>query len=229
MILIKKKYGIPDMVLLPFRVSPFYSFILVLQRIVSGLLPALQIFVTAEFVNTAIAILNKKAEMRDIYVPIALLAAMMSYSVIIGVLMEFVNCRANIHFRKKLRPEIIEKRARLEYRHIEDQKTADLINRVCPVIDVNVREMYTRILDMAENIIFIAGILTALFTQVWWVALFLAASGIPILIIATRAGRKSYEADREMSRIDRRAWYLSDVLKSRESVENAVSMGTAAS
>jgi ATP-binding cassette subfamily B protein len=219
MILVKKKYGIPDMILLPFRVSPFYTIILAMQRIVSGLLPALQIFVTAEFVNTAIAILNKKAEMRDIYVPIALLAAMMSYSVIIGVLMEFVNCRANIHFRKKLRPEMIEKRARLEYRHIEDQKTADLINRVCPVIDGIVREMYTRILDMAENIIFIAGILTALFTQVWWVALFLAASGIPILIIATRAGRKSYEADREMSRIDRRAWYLSDVLKSRESVE----------
>lgn len=219
MILIKKKYGIPDMVLLPFRVSPFYSVIFALQRIVSGLLPALQIFVTADFVNTAIAILNNKAEMQEIYVPIALLAAMMAYSVVIGALMEFVNCRANIYYRKKLRPEMVEKRARLEYRHIEDQKTADLINRVCPVIDVNVREMYSRVLEVAENLIYAVGIIITLFTQVWWVALFIAVSSVPILIIATKAGEKSYEADREMSKIDRRAWYLSDVLKSREAVE----------
>ncbi|HOJ81298.1 MAG TPA: ABC transporter ATP-binding protein [Clostridiales bacterium] len=219
MFLIKNKYGLPDMIILPFKVSPFYSAVFAVQRIVSGLMPTFTIFVTAKFVNTAIAILNKTAELRDIYVPIALLAGIMLYGVVIGVLMEFVNCRANIVFRKKLRPEMAEKRARLEYRHIEDQNTADLINRVCPVIDTTVKDMYMRVLDIAENLIYAAGILVALFTQVWWVALFLAVSGVPILTIATKAGERSYEADREMSKIDRRTWYLSDVLKSREAVE----------
>ncbi|HOL92255.1 MAG TPA: ABC transporter transmembrane domain-containing protein, partial [Clostridiales bacterium] len=219
MLLIKKNYGLPDMIILPFKVSPFYSAVFAVQRIVSGLMPTFTIFVTAKFVNTAIAILNKTAELRDIYVPIALLAGIMLYGVVIGVLMEFVNCRANIVFRKKLRPEMAEKRARLEYRHIEDQNTADLINRVCPVIDTTVKDMYMRVLDIAENLIYAAGILVALFTQVWWIALFMALSGVPILIIATKAGERSYEADREMSKIDRRTWYLSDVLKSREAVE----------
>jgi ATP-binding cassette subfamily B protein len=218
-LLTKKKYGIPDMIILPFRVSPYYSVIFAIQRIISGLMPAFTIFVTAEFVNTAIAILNKKAEIRDIYVPIALLAAIMFYGAVVGVLMEFANCRANIIFRKKLRPEMVEKRARLEYRHIENQDTADLVNRVCPVIDTTVKDMYMRVLDIAENVIFAAGILFAMLTQVWWVALLIAVSSVPILIIATKAGEKSYEADREMSKIDRRAWYLSDVLKSREAVE----------
>lgn len=219
MFLIKNKYGLPDMIILPFKVSPFYSAVFAVQRIVSGLMPTFTIFVTAKFVNTAIAILNKTAELRDIYVPIALLAGIMLYGVVIGVLMEFVNCRANIVFRKKLRPEMAEKRARLEYRHIEDQNTADLINRVCPVIDTTVKDMYMRVLDIAENLIYAAGILVALFTQVWWIALFMALSGVPILVIATKAGERSYEADREMSKIDRRTWYLSDVLKSREAVE----------
>ncbi|HPV01732.1 MAG TPA: ABC transporter ATP-binding protein [Clostridiales bacterium] len=219
MILTKKKYGIPDMIILPFKVSPFYSAVFAVQRIVSGLMPTFTIFATAKFINTATAILNKEAELRDIYVPIALLAGIMLYWVVIGVLMEFVGCRANIVFRKKLRPEMAEKRARLEYRHIENQDTADLINRVCPVIDTTVKDMYMRILDIAENLIYAAGIIIALFTQVWWVALLLAALGVPILIIATKAGERSYEADREMSKIDRRTWYLSDVLKSREAVE----------
>ena len=219
MLLTKKKYGIPDMIILPFKVSPFYSSVFAVQRVVSGLMPTFTIFATAKFINTATAILNKEAELEDIYVPIALLAGIMLYWTVIGVLMEFVNCRANIVFRNKLRPEMAEKRARLEYRHIEDQKTADLINRVCPVIDATVKDMYMRVLDIAENLIYAAGILVALFTQVWWVALFLALSGVPILILATKAGERSYEADREMSKIDRRAWYLSDVLKSREAVE----------
>ena len=138
MLLTKKKYGIPDMVVLPFKVSPFYSAVFAVQRIVSGLMPTFMIFATAKFINTATAILNKEAELRDIYVPIALLAGIMFYQAVIGVLMEFVNCRTNIVFRKRLRPEMVEKRARLEYRHIEDQDTADLISRVCPVIDTTV-------------------------------------------------------------------------------------------
>lgn len=219
MLLTKKKYGIPDMVVLPFKVSPFYSAVFAVQRIVSGLMPTFMIFATAKFINTATAILNKEAELRDIYVPIALLAGIMFYQAVIGVLMEFVNCRTNIVFRKRLRPEMVEKRARLEYRHIEDQDTADLISRVCPVIDTTVRDMYMRVLDIAENVIFAAGILITLFTRVWWVALFIAASSVPILIIATKAGEKSYEANRELSKVDRRTWYLSDVLKSREAVE----------
>lgn len=219
MILKNKKYGALDMIILPFRVSPFYSAVFALQRILSGLIPSFTIFITAKFINTALAVLNKTTEIRDIFVPIALLAGMKLYEVLIGVLMNFADCRAKILYRKKLCPEMLEKRAKLEYRHIESQNTADLIKRVCPKIDTTVREMYTSILELTEIIVFAAGIIIALFTQVWWVALLIAASSVPILIVATKAGERSYKADREMSKIDRRTWYLSDVLRSREAVE----------
>ena len=219
MLLQKKKYGNLDMLTLSFKVSPFYSLIFAVQRIASALVPTFLIFITAHFINTAIEILNKTADMRSIHVPIILLASVMVYNVLIGVLMNFINCKANIYYRKKLRSEMIEKRARLEYRHIENEKTADLINRVCPTFDTNIREMYTRILDVADNVVYITGIIITLFTQVWWVALFILVSSVPILIIATKAGKKSYEADKEMSKVDRRANYISDVLKSRDAVE----------
>lgn len=219
MLLQKKKYGFPDMITLPFKVLYFYSIILALQRIVSALNPVFSIYITARFVNTATAILNKTADISAIHMPIILLTALMVYNVLIGVLMDFVRCKANILYRKKLRPEIIDKQARLEYRHIENQNTADLINRVCTKIDTNVMEMYERILNVMENIIYVAGIVIYFFMQVWWVALFILISSGPILIIASRAGKKSYEADKEMSKVDRRVEYISKVLKSREAVE----------
>ena len=141
MLLQKKKYGILDMVTLSFKVSPFYSTVFALQRIISALMPTFTIFITASLINTATAILNKTADISAIYVPIILLASVVLYRILIEVLMSFVNCKANIFYRRKLRPEMVEKLARLEYRHIENQKTADLISRVCPKFDVNVREM----------------------------------------------------------------------------------------
>jgi ATP-binding cassette subfamily B protein len=219
MILQRKKYGYFDMISLSFKVSPLYSMIFAVQRILGALIPTIMIFVTARFINTALAVLNKTEDINAIHVPIILLASIVVYNVLIGILMSFVQCRANIYYRRKLRPEMIEKRARLEYRHIENQMTADLINRVCPAIDANVRDMYARVLDVADGALFILGIVITLFTQVWWVALFILVSSVPIMIIATKAGQRSYEADKEVSKIDRRANYLSEVLKSREAVE----------
>lgn len=219
MLLKKKKYGVVDMITLSFKVSPFYSLLFTVQRILSALVPTFTIFITAWFVNTAMAILNKTADMKDIKLPILLLAAIMAYNVVIGVLMNFAGCKATIRYRKKLRPEMIEKRAKLEYRHIENQDTADLIKRVCPVFDTNVKDMYTRILDVVEYTVFVIGIVVSLFTQVWWVALFILVSSGPILYVASKAGKASYEADKEMAKVDRRVNYLSDVLKNREAVE----------
>ena len=79
--------------------------------------------------------------------------------------------------------------------------------------------MYNRVLDIVENVVYVAGIVIALLTQVWWVGLFILISAVPVSIIAARAGRRSYEADREMSKVDRRANYISNVLKSREAFE----------
>lgn len=219
MILNKKQYGILDMITLSFKVSPFFSILFAVQRLLNALIPTLQIFVTAHFINAAMAVLNRTAGVESVYIPILFLAGIMLYYALIGAFMNFADCRANIHYRRKLRPEMIEKRARLEYRHIENQKTADLIGRVCPAIDSNIRQMYARILDVMDTAVFILGIVITLFTQVWWVALFILVSSVPIMYIATKAGQRSYEADKEMSKVDRRAHYLSDVLKSREAVE----------
>lgn len=219
MLLQKKKYSGLDMVTLSFKVSPIYSLIFAAQRIVSALVPTFSIYVTAYFINTSMSILDKTADMSAIHLPIILLASIMVYNVLIGILMKFINCKADIYFRKKLRPEMINKHARLQYSHIENQKTADLINRVCLTFDKNIREMYICILDVLENVVYIAGITITLFAQVWWVALFTLLSSVPIIIIAAKAGKKRYEADKEMSKVDRRVNYISEVLKSRDGVE----------
>jgi len=58
-----------------------------------------------------------------------------------------------------------------------------------------------------------------LFTQVWWIAVTMFLATIPLVWIAAIAGRKSYDAEKETTKIERRFKYLSDVLMNREAVE----------
>ena len=219
MILKCKKYGFSDMITMAFKTSPFYSIIFTAKYIMDALIPTFSIFITANFINSAMAVYDKQANISSVYIPVALMAAIMLYNTIIGTIMNFIECKRNIYFRRKLVPEILEKRAKLEYRHIENPKTTDLIERVCPKFPDNIWNMYSQILNAVSLVIYIMGILITLFTQVWWIAVSILISGIPIVCISAKTGKRSYDADRELSKVERRMDYLSGLMKSRENVE----------
>lgn len=219
MILKYKKYGYPDMIIMPFKTSPFYSLIFTAKYITDALIPVFSIFITANFINSAMAVYNGQADISSVYLPVALMAAIMIYNTVIGTIMNLIDCKRNIYFRRKLVPEMLEKQARLEYRHTENPETADLIERICPDFSSNVWDMYSQVLEAANLVIYITGILVTLFTQVWWAPVFMLVSAVPMIYIAARAGRRSYDADKELSKTERRMDYLSDLMKSRAAVE----------
>ena len=170
-------------------------------------------------------ILQGEASVNEAYSSIVLLALIMSYNIIIGNVMNFVNAKANIYYRKKLHPLMVERVASLEYKHIENQQTADLINRVVGTYPSMVLDMYIKVLDVVDLIIYILGIIITLFKYAWIMALIVVLSSIPLVIIANKAGQNSYEAQKEMTKVDRRFEYISDVLKSRESAEERTIFG----
>ena len=219
MLLKQKKYGFPDMITMAFKTSPFYSVIFAIKYIADALIPVLSIFITANFINSAMAVYNKQADLPSVYIPVALLTAVMIYNATINTVMNFIDCKRNIYFRKKLTPEILEKQAKLEYRHIENPDTADLIERVCPKFSENIWDMYSQILNAVNVVIHISGILVTLFTQVWWIAVCMFISFIPVLYISIKSGKRSYNADRELSKTERHMNYLSGIMKKRETAE----------
>ena len=219
MILKQKRYGYPDMITMSFKTSPFYSLIFTAKYIADALIPVFAIFITANFINSAIAVYNKQADISSVYIPVALLASIIVYNTMIGNVMGFIECRRNIYFRKRLAPEMLEKRAKLEYRHIENTDTADLIERVCPSFTENVWDAYSLILNIISLVIYVSGILAALFMQVWWIAVGIFISAVPAIYISAKTGKRSYDLNRELSKTERRMNYLSDIMKRREAIE----------
>lgn len=190
MVLTKKKYGFFDMITMSFKTSPMYSIIFTLKIIIDALLPTLSIFITADFLNLAIAIYNKEKDISSAYISVALIAGIMIYNALMNALMSFIESKRKVYFRRKLIPEIVEKHARLEYRHIENLETTDLINRVCPAFDGNVWGMYSNVLSVINFVIYISGIIITLFIQVWWIAIAMVILGVPIIYYGTKEGKK---------------------------------------
>lgn len=131
MVIRAKDYKLYDLLTIPIKNSPFWSVIIIAVRIFNALLPSLQIYVTAQFIDTATAIFTGKADRGQIMLPLFLTMGIIAYQYINGLLMDLVNLRINIKMTEDFRQAIVEKRARLEYKHIENNDTWDLISRTC--------------------------------------------------------------------------------------------------
>jgi len=219
MVIRAKDYKLYDLLTIPIKNSPFWSVIIIAVRIFNALLPSLQIYVTAQFIDTATAIFTGKADRGQIMLPLFLTMGIIAYQYINGLLMDLVNLRINIKMTEDFRQAIVEKRARLEYKHIENNDTWDLISRTCNDPVGKIRGGMANLIGAVELITRVVSILMILMTQVWWAGLLIILICVPLFYIAIKAGKTTYEANKEAEKYHRRGWYLSYILTGRELVE----------
>lgn len=221
----EREYNLFDILGFPLKCAPISTALIGLQRLLIGLIPSVQIVVTANFIDTAIAIAEGRAYVDSIYPALFGIIAMIAFIWISGLLIKFAETRMTLGIRDEFRTAITEKRARLNYRYIEDNETWDLISRVSTTPELTLSTAYINLVSMGSLAIRIVGILVLLIAQVWWAALLILSFSIPLFILAIKSGRANYEASREVSKYKRKYGYLSEVLTGREAVDERTLFG----
>jgi len=219
MVFKRKTYGYADMVSLSFRTSWFYTSIFGLNSVIRALIPTAMIFVTAAFIDTAILVFQGERLASAVYLPMGLLAGLWLYDRVMAVVLSLLEANRLIYYRKKLVPEMVAYRTSLAYKHMEHPDTWDLIHRVFPFIENRIWNIYGQVREALFLVLMVAGVVATLFTQVWWLALTMVLLAVPVVMIGSRAGKDSYQANRDMTEIDRVQWNLSWILIDRENVE----------
>lgn len=215
----KKAYGIWDIFLINFKSSPICTIIIALKEVIGGIIPSIQLLATAEFLDVAIEIVNGRYNIQEIFIPITWVVGLIGYTWIANYIRRFADVRLENKLREELRVSITEKRATLKYKHVESQDSWDLIQRVSKTPEIFLRNAYVNILGMLSMLIKVSGIMIILITQLWWAALAIGFMSIPLVIIAFKGGKKTYEANREVSKYIRKYEYLREVLTGRASVD----------
>ena len=223
-----RRYTLLDYIWLPLRATPVPTLLYIVRVIIQSFIPAVTALVTAQFVNTAISIAGGSAGMDKIVLPIAMIVFITSFNVLGKRLTDFCKVRIINGLRSKLRPDMLEKRARLEYACIEDPEKWDLVERV--TAPKNQRTPEDRVfmgfadtLSFMYMIVSFISVISLIIAQVWWAGLLIIAAIVPVVITSMKGGNKTYEAQKLVSKEQRRHKYLHDVLAKRDNAaERAV-------
>jgi len=217
--IINKKYKLLDFAKIPFTVSPGMVSLQVLNKIINALIPSLQVLATAAFIDTSINIFSGQADRTQIIWPLICIFLLISYQYVSNALIGLVKAKINIKLTETYRIASTEKRATLEYCHMENNETMELINRVGGDPTGWIAGGFNFLLYMAELIIRVCSILFVLAAQVWWAAIVIFAFSVPLFKLAEKSGKVTYEASKEAAKHTRRAQYLQGVLTGRDNVE----------
>ncbi|MDY3285312.1 MAG: ABC transporter ATP-binding protein [Eubacteriales bacterium] len=220
----EKTYRLFDFIAIPFRAAPVLMCWILFSQALSALMTTLQALATARFVDTALAYVGGDRT-GNVVLPLVLLLLIAGWGYISYALSGIGWEKLEMRLDETFRAQTAEKRARLEYRHVEDSQTWDLIGRVCRDPASRIRGGLDSLTQLVFGIVSVASVLALLAAEVWWAALVIAGFSVPLFAVAVRSGRRQYEADRTAEKHRRRADYLASVLTEREGAEERTVFG----
>ena len=226
MIEINKNYRSFDALKLALAASPVCMVTDILLSVTQSIMQTGALaLVTADFVDTASAILKGVRPRNDIYLPLVLLLVTLGVTTIIGALIQLASSRIRLNLKRRLIPSVVKIYAALDYRHIENNTSWELISRVSRDPVNSIMEGVEAYIQSLKIIISLASVLILIVTRVWWAAIIILIFSAPMFWLSVRAGRKVYQAGREAEKFNRRTEYLGDVLTGRDNVDERTLFG----
>ena len=219
-----KTYKVKDYIGIPLAIAPIMTVSLLILRIIMALMPSFQVLATSKFIDTAIEVFKNRNVSR-VYITLMLMIIVMLIGLIATTLYSFVKLKIEVKINEVIRPEVALKRNKLEYRHIENNETWDLISRVGEDPSDRILKGFYNLLNVGEYVVKISGLMIIIVTQAWWVAMIISIISIPLFMLSMKSGELNYKAFEESDKYLRKAKYLREVLSSREAVEERTLFG----
>lgn len=210
------EYKMIDFILFPLRCIPFQSIFNIIYMILNALLPAYQTFVIANFVDCSMEIFEGSKTLNDIIIPIILVITYILFINLMPSINNIVRLTGKNKLSLTIQEIVLNKRASLEYMHIENVETQELINRVCSNTVENFESGFNSILTAAYIIISSISLLVIIMTTEFISGIVIISISVPLFIIAMRTGKRTYEMGKETKKIQRKYTYISSVLTDRE-------------
>lgn len=226
MTLDKKKYKSYDVFGLAFEASPVYLILYATLPVIQSIAQtALIAIVTANYVDTATSILKSMRPYKDIYPALMLVVITLAIINMIDAAAKLTASKVSVDLKRSLEPAIVKILAALNYKHIENEKSWELISRVSKDSVKSITDGTGAFIQFARIIVSIASVFVLIVSQVWWAALVICLFSVPMFRLSMRAGKKNYQAERDAEQFNRRTEYLQDVLTGRENVDERALFG----
>ena len=211
----QKEYRIIDFFFIPLKIIPIQTIFAFIYAIVEALIPVYQTLVIGNLINTAMAVFQEPQAITSVFFPIFLIMIYVMFSNLMPAIANVVNLMGNNKLTLTLKEQIFIKRASLDYQHIEDPQTQELIHRTCSDPVMYFTEGFNNIMNAVKLIISVVSLLFVVMSSSLLGGLVIIIASIPLSVLSLRMGTKNYEMDIEAKKIQRRYHYLTEVLTNR--------------
>ncbi|MEI6287326.1 MAG: ABC transporter ATP-binding protein [Bacillota bacterium] len=208
-----------------FSISRLQPLLIIAQKLLSGLMPMLQVLAVAKFIDSALAVAAKTAPVQAVLWPLGAIGAIMLYSQLAEKLVYFARVRLVNRLRARLGERLLEKYAELAWKNLENTETADLIARVMKEPEQRLISLFEQLTGAIALVITIVSLVSIIIAQAWWAGLIIVAVSTPLFWLAIKSGKANYEADRITTKYRRRYEYLGEVLAGRDAVDERTLFG----
>jgi ATP-binding cassette subfamily B protein len=214
--MIQYSFRMLDLINVPIRQAKKYSYFIIIQKVLDGIIPSLQVFIMARFIDTAIEITQNNATPRELIVPFILLIFTISYSWFSNEILIFAETKLVHKLRETLQIDITDKCSRLKYKYVENDDSQNLISRVLKESENEFKNGFRNILNLCTLTIRAFGIVAIIMFKVWWCGIIIFIFNIPLVYLSIKNGKVTYKAAKDVTYNMRKYEYLSEILVGRD-------------
>ncbi len=212
----EKKYKLTDAIKILYSTSPLNFSLLVGYTVLNALIPAYQTITIGLFIDTALKIFNDNAPGKSIIVPAVLMLGSFIFINLMPPIMRLPEVILRNKLEYKLHNQLIMKQMNLNYQHIENSDTLNLINRTYKNAVSSFMTIFSTILNFTGIAINIVSLLIIIMKYSYLVGLVIFMISIPLLYKSMGLGQEIYKMGIDVNKIKRRYQYLDKILTSRE-------------
>lgn len=214
--MIQFSFRMLDLIKVPIKQAKKYSYFIIIQKVVEGIIPSLQVFIMARFIDIAMKITQNNASQGELIVPFILLVFTISYSWFSNEILTFAETKLVHKLRETLRIDITDKCSRLKYKYVENDDSQNLISRVLKEPENEFKNGFRNILNLCSLTIRVLGIVAIIMFKVWWCGIIILIFNIPLVYLSIKNGKVTYKAVKDVTYNMRRYEYLSEILVGRD-------------
>ena len=213
-----RRYTWLDSIRIPFQCSRSAVILYISVTLLAYLMPTVQIFATTMFLDRSLDFLNQKIVWQSLAVPILMLAGIILYNRVSGILASLSLQKIGNGLREHYNLAITEKRAGLLYTDVENHDTWNLIERVSNQSDIMMQKGFTSLLTLFGIAVQTIGLLYILWIHIWWLSLIILTAAVLTAFFGLKGGAEQYNSKRAVTEYSRHHEYLNEVLMSRKFV-----------
>ena len=221
----KKKYTYLDSLRFSIISSPVCTILYLILSLAVAILPTYQVIINARFIDNALGLIDGSATKRAVYISLAIVIGIIAYQWLVEPIKAYLANKIEMDMRVSLKGAYVEKCSKIEFKYVENTDSMDLMNRVADTMEHKFIDGFTNVVNLISLFMTIAGLLIVLITQIAQVALIIIAVAIPLLYLSFISGKATYEANKEITRYQRKYKYLTTVMTGRENVDERTVFG----